>query len=466
MTTVVVVGGGAAGFMAAIAAAEARDAARRAGTAQDDVRVVLLERTADGGRKILISGGGRCNVLPSVLDPAHYVTDSSPNTLRKILTSWPLPEQRAFFERGLGIPLEQEAETGKLFPASNRARDVRDALVAEAARLGVELRFSVSVEALEPAGPAPGAGWRLRLHRRDLSGAPRGAERAPAIAPSNTTSNVPSYEEWLHADAVILATGGLSVPATGSDGTGLRLVEALGHTLHPAYPALTPLLVDPPPHGPLAGVSLSVAIHVEPKPDRGEGAEAVQGGFLFTHRGYSGPSVLNVSHWAARTGPKPRQLRVQWTGEDRATWDARLRDAAGGGSVGPLLRRHLPQRLADRLLDETGVPGDRPLGQLSKRDRDALAEALSHYPLPWTGDEGYRKAEVTGGGVALSEVDPRTLESRVCPGLFLCGEILDAFGPIGGYNFAWAWATGRLAGRGAVGYSAVIAAGASPAGAD
>jgi predicted Rossmann fold flavoprotein len=430
MKTIAVIGGGAAGFMAAIAAAEARGP-----RPPEPVRIVLLERTADGGRKILISGGGRCNVLPSVLDPAHYVTDSSPNTLRKILLSWPLAEQRAFFERGLGIPLVREDETGKLFPASNRARDVRDALVAEARRLGVELLFEMSVEGMEPADPL-GEGeaeisgaWNLRIIDRKDGG---------------------RSESVLRADAVIVATGGLSVPATGSDGTGHRLLAVLGHTLHPAYPALTPLLVDPPVHGGLAGVSLTVELLAEPSPDRGEGVGSVTGGFLFTHRGYSGPTVLNVSHLAIRSPERPRQIRVRWTGEGREVWDARLRNAAGGGSVGPLLRRHLPQRLADQLLAEAGVPSDRPLGQMSRGERETLLEKLSAYPLPWTGDEGYRKAEVTGGGVALSEVDPRTLESRVRPGLYLCGEVLDAFGPIGGYNFAWAWATGRLAGTGAV----------------
>ena len=128
--------------------------------------------------------------------------------------------------------------------------------------------------------------------------------------------------------------------------------------------------------------------------------------------------------------------------------------AGGPGTVGGLVRRQLPTRLADALLAEAAVPAARTLSSLRRDERTRLTEHLAHYPLPWTGDEGYRKAEVTGGGVALAEVDPRTLESRRTPGLFLCGEILDAFGPIGGYNFLWAWATGRAAGRGAAALSA------------
>lgn len=400
---VVVVGGGAAGVMAALHAAEA------------GAPVLLLERTRDGGRKILISGGGRCNVLPSRVDPARYVTASSPHAMRKILLSWPLEEQRRFFEQGLGIRLALEEDSGKLFPVSNRARDVRDTLFAAAAERGAQLRFEAKVTALR----ASEGSWSVEID---------GGER-------------------LAASAVVLATGGLSVPATGSDGIGLRLVRELGHTVHPTYPALTPLTADPPVHAELAGVSLEVGIEAP----RRRGSFRTEGGFLFTHRGYSGPGVLDVSHLAVLSALEgaPRQpLLVRWTELDAAQWDALLQEG-GGGSVGGLVRRRLPSRLAEVLLREATVEGERPLSGLRRDERLRLVEVLARYPLPWTGDEGYKKAEVTGGGVALGEVEPRTLESRLRPGLFLCGEILDAFGPIGGYNFLWGWATGRAAGRGA-----------------
>ena len=403
---IVVVGAGAAGLMAAIFAAGG------------ERRVLLLERTRDGGRKILISGGGRCNVLPSRMSPAQYITASSPNTLKKMLLSWPLQEQRRFFEEVLGIELAMEPESGKLFPVSNRARDVRDALVEHALSLGVEPRWEATVTGLVPEG----GGWRVELDGGSMS-----------------------------AGAVIVATGGLSVPQTGSDGTGLRIARGLGHTLHDTYPALTPLTADPHPHASLAGISLDVSI-AAPLP---RGSFTTEGGFLVTHRGYSGPSVLNVSHLAveARRRGEPQPILVQWTGLDAPAWEKLL---LGGGEtlVISLLRKRLPDRLADRLLSEAGVAPNRTLAQLRREERARLVELLARYPLPWTGDEGYRKAEVTGGGVSLAEVDPRTMESRLHPGLFLCGEILDAFGPIGGYNFAWAWATGRAAGLGArAGYS-------------
>ena len=394
---IVVVGAGAAGLLAAIfAAGQGR-------------RVVLLERTKDGGRKILISGGGRCNILPSELDPSRYVTASSPATMRNILRSWPLDGQRRFFEEELGLTLVLEPETGKLFPATNRARDVRDGLVSLARRRGAEVRFDSKVTDVTRAGDA------LRV---DVDGG-----------------------EALAAAAVILTTGGLSVPATGSDGIGLAIARRLGHTVNETYPALTPLTADPPVHAPLAGISPVVTIEAPGQKFR------TTGGFLFTHRGYSGPSVLDVSHLAVRSRlcGEHQPVVVQWTDLDTAAWEA-IFSRGGTGTVANVVRRHLPERLANALLVEAGVPDDRTLSHLGRDERKRLVTLLARYPLPWTGDEGYRKAEVTGGGVALGEIDPRTMESRLHPGLYLAGEILDAFGPIGGYNFVWAWVTGRAAG--------------------
>jgi hypothetical protein len=181
----------------------------------------------------------------------------------------------------------------------------------------------------------------------------------------------------------------------------------------------------------------------------GTHAEA-HGGFLFTHRGYSGPAVLDVSHVAVRSlaaGASRASIRVKWCEIDERVWQKEL--VAPGGLIVAVLARHLPQRLAEQLVIESGIPLDRRAAELRRAERSTLVEKLTGYVLPWTGDEGYKKAEVTGGGVALDDVDPRTLESRRHGGLFLCGEMLDAFGPIGGHNFAWAWATGRLAGLGA-----------------
>lgn len=428
---VVVVGGGAAGLMAALFAAEGGG------------RVLLLERSGVIGKKILISGGGRCNILPAEAHSGVFETASDRAVLEAVLAAWPLAEQTRFFERDLGVRLKHEPfETtveppyegvrissrfgapGKLFPVSDRAADVRDALVAACRRRGVDVRLNASLAEL--AWEAGQGAWRLAVG--DWVGGRRGAGDA-AQRPTAT----------VFAQRVILATGGLSVPTTGSDGTGLRLAEALGLRATPTYPALTPLLGGGAAHHDLAGVSLPVRIAA------GEPVLRVSGGFLFTHRGYSGPAVLDVSHVAARKAEGQRaDIRVAWGEATAEVWTAALVSAPG--SVLGVLRERLPERLARALLAEAGLPETRRAAELPRADRRRLVDLLTRYPLPWTGDEGYRKAEVTGGGVRLDAVHPATLESRTLPGLRLCGEMLDVFGPIGGYNFLWAWASGRVAG--------------------
>jgi predicted Rossmann fold flavoprotein len=396
MLSVAVVGAGAAGLVAASFAAAS------------GASVTLIERTRDGGRKILISGGGRCNVLPSVLAPERFVTDSPPHLLRAMLRAWPLHEQREFFERDLNIPLALEEESGKLFPRSNRARDIRDGLVTYARSKGVEIRFETTV---------------TDVAHHDAS------------FTITTTSGEQQY------DHVILATGGLSVPATGSDGVGLSIAQRLGHTMIDTYPALAPLLAKDERHASLSGVSLNVRLRAK------SGNKTVEsfGGFLFTHRGYSGPSVLDISHLTER-GATPT-LRAQWSTLSAAHWESEF--DARSMAISTILARHIPARLAEQLMIDAGVLLDRRTSSFPRSERIRLIEMLTSYPLPWSGNEGYKKAEVTGGGVALTEVDPKTLESKRVPGLYLCGEMLDAFGPIGGHNFSWAWATGRAAGAAA-----------------
>ena len=400
---VVVIGAGAAGAMAAIFAAAA------------GAETLLLERTKDGGRKILISGGGRCNVLPLTLDESRFVTDSSFNTLKRIVRAWPLAEQRRFFEDDVGIPLVDEPDALKVFPASHKARDVRDGLLALAVRRGARLRMETRVVDVEPVDGR----WRVDL-----------ADADP-----------------LFADSVILAAGGLSVPNTGSEGLGLTVARRLGHEMHPTYAALTPITDDAGTFASLSGISLTVTLTA-----RAEGRSATHtGGFLFTHHGYSGPAALNVSHVLVRSrlegGPRAR-LTVKWSALGDKEWEAALRPQ-GARTVIAAVRAALPDRLATVLIGLAGVEPTRSLAELRREERLRLIERLVRGELPWSGDEGYKKAEVTGGGVSLAEIDPRTMESRRHAGLYLCGELLDAFGPIGGYNFLWAWATGRSAGTAA-----------------
>jgi len=393
----VVIGAGAAGLLAALFAA------------RGGVRTLLVESHAKPGAKIRVSGGGRCNVLPARAEPGDFHTESSRNALRNILRSWPLDEVRAFFERDLGVALKVE-DTGKLFPVSDDPSELTSALLGACERAGVTLRAGVRVRELR----ALGASFELAL----ASG------------------------ERIRADHVALCTGGLSLPKTGSDGWGYQAAERLGHRLRPRYPALVPLLASDARWAELAGVSVRARLSALRGRER---LEARSGDLLFTHRGFSGPVVLDISHCLARAGHQGVTLRAAWLGDDAAAWDARLSEG-GARSVQSFARGQLPKRLADALVARSGVDPERRLARLTREERARLVEQLGDCPLEIAGDEGYRTAEVTGGGVPLEEVATRSLESRLVPGLYFAGEILDVTGRIGGFNFLWAWVTGRRVG--------------------
>ncbi len=399
MTAVAVVGGGAAGLMAALFAA------------RGGAEVVLLEGSKACGRKILASGGGRCNVLPAEAGVDDFHTSGSQNVLKRLLRTWRLPEQRDFFEQELDIPLVEKEGSGKLFPASDQAREVRDGLVGAVEAAGAELRTLWRVEAIERRD---GGGFLLT---RDDG-------------------------EQLDADLVVLASGGRSVPETGSDGHGYELARRLGHSLLPAYPALVPLTTDDRELHELAGVSLPVRWRAAVG---GKVREERVRDFLFTHRGFSGPAVLDASHHAVRDGA---DILVAWLDGTEQEW-LDLVNAKARRELHRLLADLLPRRLAELLIARARLRPEIRSGNLTRGERDRLVEVLCSFRLPVSGDEGFRVAEVTGGGLPLGEVDPSTLHSRRCEGLFPCGEILDVIGRIGGYNFQWAWLSGRLAGESA-----------------
>ena len=435
-----VVGGGAAGLAAAWHAA------------REGAIVNVLERTEQAGKKVLISGGTRCNVLPASVDARRdFVTSAgSERLVRNVLKSWRLDGPgscRAWLEEDLGLPLKLEDQPGgsakwcvnyyftilfftrltygrRRFPTSNSSTDVRDALVNACLAEGVSFDYGASVEA---------------IHRR--------REGGWAAETSGRTVEV---------DRLIVATGGLSFPKVGTDGTGYRILsEDLGHELVEPYPALTPLTGRHPGSASLAGISLDVDLSVpavKAKKKAKKGVQAARPGLLFTHRGFSGPAVLDVSHLAVqhlerRVAERP-SLVVQWSGS-RAEWEEVLLSGGGGLVLNQALKQNgVPARLGSALLEAAGVPTTRTLSELRKGERLALVACLAEYSLEYDGHEGFDKAEVTGGGVSLVDVDTKTMESTVaqCEGLFLCGEVLDCFGRIGGFNFLWAWVTGRLAG--------------------
>lgn len=398
---VVVVGGGAAGLMAALFAA------------REGARVTLLEGSQACGLKILVSGGGHCNVLPSEFDGSDFFTTGSRNVLNRLFRTWPLEDVRGFFEKTLEIPLVLEAESGKLFPESRSAKAVRDRLVAEVRRAGAEIRVNVRVTGIERVS---------------------GGLRVAAVEDDG--------EIAFETAGVVLATGGKSLPKTGSDGQGYAVATRLGHSLTALYPALVPLTSPDEALRTLAGISVPVKWEAL----RGKKClESRERSFLFTHRGYSGPAILDASHWAAREGAS---VRIGWGALSPDEWTRRLR-AHSRKRCDVLLSEVLPRRLSEALLERLQIQPKRHYETLNPKLQARLLDALCHFDLPVDGNAGYDKAEVTGGGIPLGEVNPSTLESRACPGLFVCGEIMDAIGRMGGYNFLWAWVTGRLAGESA-----------------
>jgi predicted Rossmann fold flavoprotein len=225
------------------------------------------------------------------------------------------------------------------------------------------------------------------------------------------------------------------------------MARRLGHSVVPTHPALVPLLTEDVRWRDLAGVAAEVRLTVLRD---GRAVEERAGSLLVTHRGFTGPAVLDVSrHFTeSEAGPTGTRLLAQWGAGEPGNWDAALR-TGGRGSVGTVVRERIPRRLASFLLADAKVDAERRVSELPRADRARLVEVLERHPLPVSGDEGYRTAEVTAGGVPLGEVATGTLESRIVPGLWLCGEMLDVTGRLGGYNFLWAWVSGRRAGEAA-----------------
>jgi len=414
----IVIGAGAAGLAAAIFAGEA---AR--GT---NLRIVLLDGARKPGAKILVSGGGRCNVTNDVVRAEDY-HGGRRTIIKRTLKAF---DEKATVRwlRSLGVILKTE-ETGKLFPVTDSARTVLGALLNQVRDLGVEFRHPMRVQEIRPMtdghevvvwDPVAGQGASMKCRR------------------------------------VIIATGGLSLPRSGSDGWGISEMQRLGHVIVPTTPALSPLLLaaSDTPGGrfaELAGVTFDGRLRLcEPT---GKVLEVVEGSLLFTHFGLSGPASLDFSrHWLRWVLEHDGQHPVVQLGMSSIpTVDAadewlmqRVADSARR-SVVKTLADVMPSRAA-RLIAEEGLT----FASLTKHDRRRIAVGMAALPIEVTGERGYSFAETTAGGVDLSEVEPRTFESRRVPGLHIIGEMLDVDGRIGGFNFQWAWATGYLAGNAAV----------------
>ncbi|KAA0214556.1 MAG: aminoacetone oxidase family FAD-binding enzyme [Leptolyngbya sp. PLA3] len=414
VSDIVVVGAGAAGLMTAISAGRALQ--RAAGLRHSTGRVVVLDAARTIGAKILVSGGGRCNVTHHDVDERQYAGGSR-HTIRRVIQQFDVRRTVEFFGE-LGVKLKRE-ETGKLFPVTDNARTVLGALLGEAHRVGVEI-----VHPWKVAGVARRDGDFV-LHRADAD------------------------ERW-HARRLVLATGGMALPKSGSDGSGYALARTLGHSMTPrVFPALVPLVVGAKSRWITGLAGISARVGVEVRSGTGKRIVRFEDDALCTHFGLSGPAIMNASRWLteARHADRSAGLWIAWVpGLNFEQADEELL-ALGARTPGAWLRRRLPERLARAVCESAGVDPSSPGHRLTREARRVLAHALVEMPVDIAHDRGFVHAEATAGGVALSEVDPGSMQSRVCERLWLVGELLDVDGQIGGFNFQWAWSSGFVAGR-------------------
>jgi predicted Rossmann fold flavoprotein len=457
---VAIVGAGAAGLLAGLAARGAvGDDGLAREIAADAPSTLLLDASQKIGLKILVSGGGRCNVANAHADDRDFETDA-PHLLRGYLAGFDVDAVRAFFETR-GVPLYSES-LGKLFPQSDSAEDVLGALLRAAVDAGVVIRHPEDVVAID----------------RDA------ASETFALR----TAAGPTYR----ARRVVVATGGKSLPKTGSRGFGFDFAARLGHRVAPPLPALSPLLFDPAsPLAGLSGVTHPVVFSLVPKDVTLEQAAGTKfrplarsaGSVVFTHAGASGPAALDASGPAARAlfekedvelradvwsltmpdGPyerfvddaKPPGCSLPPAEAPRPpTFEAFVADArsdafSGHQNLANALARRVPKSVVDALLKSVEVDGKRPAKTATILDWKRAHQALTWCDVRLVGVDGYGKAEVTCGGVPLGELKRGTLESKIVPGVFFCGEVCDVTGRLGGFNFQWAWSSGFAAGRGA-----------------
>jgi len=406
-TDIAIIGAGAAGLAAAIFAAETNPS----------LCIVLLDGAKAIGAKILVSGGRRCNVTNQKVTASDF--HGNRKIIDRILRRFDEQATLRWFD-SLGVPLKLE-QTGKLFPVSNKARTVLNALLERCQELSVTLLTQHPVQSITHQG---------------------------------TEFSIQHAQGILQTRQIIMATGGRSLPKTGSDGSGWALIQHLDHTVTPTYPALVPLILDASFfHADLSGISHDVMLTTRVS---NQIVDRRIGSLLWTHFGVSGPVVMDASRYWIQATEQGHQVQLhlncfpQSTYTEIEKWLIQAVALPGRKTVQSLLAERLPARLATRLAQvvESDI-SHTPIHVLSKGTRSNLVHALTNLPLPVNGSRGWNFAEVTAGGVPLTEITPSTMASKKVPGLYVIGEMLDCDGRIGGFNFQWAWSTGFLAGTSA-----------------
>lgn len=396
-----VIGAGASGMTAALTAV-------RLGH-----EVTLYERQARVGRKLMATGNGRCNLTNTGAGPSNYHGEA-PDFVRPALEAFPSEAALDFF-RGLGL-LAREEWGGRVYPLSNSANSVVDVLR----------------QALDAAGVELIAGDRVRELRRAGSG----------YSVTTESGDKRSF------DAVVVACGGLASEKLGGGRDGYELLKALGHTRTALRPALVQITTEPMYPRSLKGIKADCALRVL---SRGRLLASSCGELLFTETGVSGPAAFDVSRAVSEAGDAKMELEIDflrdYTSEEVLAHLQNRVKTAPELPASELLTGSVHNRLGRMLIKYADVEAAAPLSALSERELRTVAAACKRFKLPVRGTEGFANAQVTAGGIRTSEFDPRTLESRLCPRLFACGEVLDIDGDCGGYNLQWAWSSGVLAGH-------------------
>lgn len=396
---VLVIGGGASGMMAALTAAE-----------DPHHTVTLLERQSRVGRKLLATGNGRCNLTNLHASPAHY-HGGDPEFVTAALERFSVGDTLEFF-RSIGLITVAEA-SGRVYPFSDQANSVVDVLRFALEQRGVELRCGCEVLSI---------GKKARGY------------------------TVKTAEEGFYCDKLIVACGGAAGGKLGGTDLGYKLLKSMGHTVTALHPSLVQLKTDTAATRSLKGVRADAGLTLK----RNGAAAAVNAGEVqFTDFGISGPAVFELSREAAFGGDQVLLLDLlrPFTEEALAEYLAGKREAMSQILLEDFLTGILHNRLGRVVLKQAGLDLGRRAGTLTGKELGSIAHWIKYFPLTVTGVMGLEQAQVTAGGVLTSEFRPDTLESRLCPGLFATGEVLDIDGDCGGYNLQWAWSSGRLAGK-------------------
>ena len=404
MSNILIAGGGAAGMAAAVFAAE------------KGCQVHLFEKNEKLGKKLFITGKGRCNFTNDCPEEDFFASVvSNPKFLYSSLYGFNCQASIAFFEN-LGVPVKVE-RGNRAFPASDHSSDIIRALERRLRELGVKISLNTEVrEVLCREGRA--AGLLLKDGTR------------------------------IHGDAVLIAAGGLSYPSTGSTGDGYRWAQESGHSLQPLRPALVPLETEEAYIPRMQGLSLrNIEFTVK---DGKKKIFSEFGELLFTHFGISGPLALSAS---SRIGKRleerklsawinlkpaltPEQLDARLLREFEKSWNRQFKN---------ILPELFPSKLAPVILELSGIPGELPVREVTREQRESFVRLSRAFPLTITGTRGYREAVVTQGGVSVKEINPATMESKILPGLYFAGEVLDLDALTGGFNLQIAWSTARAA---------------------